>query len=269
VKYWDWHVDCRPQPPQNLKLELPPPRTSDQDRTHVRALNGPEPNLFEGLQVLAIDDDHRILGMIERTLTSSGCEVVVTTSGHEGVKKASSRDFDIILLDGMMPDLPGVDVARQLRTLEVATPILMVTGVTRPDFLISALDAGADDFLNKPYNTRELEARIMALVRRSRSTYEVTRGRVKVDGMRSTVVIDDIEVRLTSLQLRILSELLRANSEFVTHAQLLASVWDIDFDPGTNLVYTHIANIRRKLEDQGLTHLIETSRGKGYRLNLE
>ena len=218
------------------------------------------------VRVLVVDDDPHVLKLLEAILGPAGLEVDSCLTGEEGLERALPGGYDVIVLDALLPGMSGLDVARELRRAGRTTPIIMLTGVTSTDFLVEALEAGADDFVRKPFNSRELKARIRASSRRGKVVPLVEVGGVRIDPLRRTLAMGQVEVRLTALEARILMELGAQSGEFVTREELLLAVWGIDFDPGTNLVYSHIANIRRKLEGSGLGHLIESTRGRGYRL---
>jgi two-component system, OmpR family, response regulator len=220
------------------------------------------------LRVLAVDDDRNILELLGRVLAPEGVDLDPVETGREAVDLAMDGRYAVILLDAVLPDLPGLDVARALRAGGCSTPILMLTGLRGTDFLVEALDAGADDFLTKPFRAKELAARVRALSRRGMVVPTVTVGRITIDPLERTLTTGDRTIRLTGVELRLILELASAPGDFMTREHLLSAVWRIDFDTGTNLVYTHINNIRGKLLEQGIEGIIETSRGQGYRLDV-
>lgn len=199
-------------------------------------------------------------------LEPRGFYVDCCATGEEGPRKALPGGYDVMVLNAVLPGIHGLEVAKKLRDAGRMIPILMLTGNNTTDFLVQALEAGADDFLGKPFESKELQARVRALSRRGKVVPHVEIGPLLIDPLRRTLSARDQEVRLTGIELRILLALVSAEGEYVSHSELMGTVWDLDFDPGTNLVYSHITNLRRKLGEFDLGHMIDSSRGDGYRI---
>ena len=231
--------------------------------------SGPEGMDGAPARILVVDDEDALRRLLREYLESNGFQVEEAPDGADALTIARGRIFDAIILDLMLPDMSGHEVVDEMRNEGVTTPILMLTGHREDDLVVKALEAGCDDFLGKPVQMAELQARIKALVRRSGLPQPVSAGPIRLDPLRHRAGIGDKEVRLTKVEFLILVTLVDARGDFVSREDLLRDVWQMDFDPGTNLVYTHVANLRQKLSDAGLTDLLETVRGKGYRAVLD
>ncbi len=217
-------------------------------------------------RILVVDDDVSLLKALLSMLEKGGFTVECCTTGEDALERARAGRFDAIVLDAILPGIHGLDVATALRDGGCTTPILMLTGVTETDFLVEALSMGADDFVGKPFRARELEARIRALIRRGRVVPQLQVGPFLIHPLERTVNNGDDSLRLTGMEMRILLALVSAEGDYVSHDDLLTKIWGMDFDPGTNLVYTHITNLRRKLGRLGAESMIQSSRGQGYRV---
>lgn len=222
----------------------------------------------ERLQVLIVDDNPAVRDVLREYLEAKGFEVEVAGDGEEAMEKIGSYIYDAIVLDLMLPGISGHEVTRSLRDEGVTTPVLMVTGADTEGVLSESLDSGSDDFIQKPFDFAEMEARLRALIRRSRYAGAFGAGGIRLDFRRQRATIGEAEIRLTKVEFLILDALIRARGDFVSREDLLRQVWQMDFDPGTNLVYTHVANLRNKLTEHGVDSIMEAERGKGYRVIL-
>ena len=207
---------------------------------------------------------------VRRGLGELGHNVVRPTMGPTRCTCCRPEQFDIAVLDRMLPGLDGLSVVRRVRAADIEMPVLMLTALGRIEDRVSGLEAGADDYLVKPFAFSELAARINALCRR-RPLQPVAptlehRGTVRMDLLSAQVRRDGEAVQLQPREFRLLEELLRNGGRVVTRTMLLERVWNYHFDPQTNIVETHISRLRAKLNEGGKADVIETVRGVGYRM---
>lgn len=221
------------------------------------------------MRILIAEDDAETAGFVERGLGELGHVVLAVGDGADALHAGLSEDFDLIILDRMLPQLDGLSVLRRLRAAGVVAPALMLTALGRIEDRVDGLDAGADDYLVKPFAFSELAARLNALARRSSPANVETRlsaGGIEIDLLRREVRRDGKLIALQPREFRVLEELMRHPGEFVTRTMLLERVWDFHFDPQTKIVETHMSRLRAKLNEGGLDDPIETRRGVGYRV---
>jgi two-component system response regulator MprA len=219
------------------------------------------------MRVLVIEDDDAVRGAIRRALLLGGYEVLQAPSGEEGLLSAANDVPDAIVLDLGLPDIDGVAVCRTLRTGGNRTPILMLTARAAIEDRVEGLEAGADDYLVKPYDVRELQARLRAIMRRH---VDGSDGRLlrfadlELDPDAHAARIGDRQVELTRTEYQLL-ELLMLNPRRVLSSDLIYDrVWGYDFGPGGNALRVYIGYLRRKLEADGEQRLIQTVHGVGY-----
>ena len=220
------------------------------------------------MQLLLIEDDASVARGIRKGLEREGYCVAVAPTGSAGLAMARDGDHDVIILDVMLPDQTGFDVAAVLRSEGCATPILMLTALASTDDVVHGLDAGADDYLTKPFELDELRARVRALTRRTQasSAGALRFADIEVDTTARRVLRGGKPIRLTKLEYQVLLALIQRPGETVSRRELLEGVWGINFDPHTRLVDVHVANLRKKLEASGGGRVISTVRMVGYRL---
>lgn len=214
-----------------------------------------------------MEDDRPLAASVRRGLEESDCAVDVVHDGEDAVAGAIATTYDVIVLDVMLPSLDGFGVCRELRARRIRTPVLMLTGRDAVDDRVRGLDAGADDYLVKPFALRELVARIRALARRhlpDRSA-SLRAGDVVLDTAAHLLRVGERRIELTAKEYAILEYLLLNRGRLVTRSQILESVWDYEFDGGRNLIEVYIGRIRRKLGEAGAGQPIVTVRGAGYR----
>jgi len=218
------------------------------------------------LKLLVIDDDRLLADFIRQGLEEDGFVVDVAHRGGEGRTLALVHDYDALIVDVMLPDVVGYDLVRELRVRERTTPVLMLTSKQGSEDVVHGLDAGADDYLTKPFALDVLRARVRALLRRGGAT------RVEAPSFRG-VVLDRAThqalyqgkpLRLTPKEHRLLSHFLMRPERAVTRSELLEKVWDLQFDPGSNVVDVHVARLRGKLKQTDVD--LVTIRGAGYML---
>ncbi|WP_338468178.1 response regulator transcription factor [Novosphingobium sp. ZN18A2] len=221
------------------------------------------------MRILVAEDEPETAQFVANGLREHGHNVLLASSGPDALHFGLTEDLDLMILDRMLPELDGLSVLRRLRAAEIMAPAIMLTALGRIEDRIEGLDAGADDYLVKPFAFGELFARVNALSRRAAPQEAVTRlvaGPIEMDLLRREVRRDGAPVTLQPREFRVLEELMRHPGEFVTRTMLLERVWDFHFDPQTKIVETHISRLRSKLNEGGLPDVIETVRGVGYRM---
>jgi two-component system, OmpR family, response regulator MprA len=227
-----------------------------------------EPELRD-VRILVIEDDDAVRAAVRRALLLGGYEVLQAPTGEEGILKAQSDVPDAIILDLGLPDIDGMQVARTLRTSGNRTPILMLTARDAIDDRVDGLEAGADDYLVKPYDVRELQARLRAIMRRHVDGGD---GRVlrfaelALDPDLHAATIGDRVIELTRTEYQLLELLMFNPRRVLPHSLIYDRVWGYDFGPSSNALRVYIGYLRRKLEDAGARSVIHTVRGVGYAL---
>ncbi|WP_194745201.1 response regulator transcription factor [Thermaurantiacus tibetensis] len=222
------------------------------------------------MRILLIEDDPVTAAYVANGLREEGHVVDHLADGREGLALAMEDRHDILVVDRMLPGLDGLSLVRALRAARILTPALFLTAVGGIDDRIEGLKAGGDDYLVKPFAFGELSARIEAIARRPRAVTEETVLRaadLEMDLVRRRVTRAGVEIDLLPREFALLEHLLRRKGRVQTRTMLLESVWDIRFDPGTNVVETHISRLRAKVDRPFGRELIQTVRGAGYRLD--
>ena len=222
------------------------------------------------MKILIAEDDLETAGFIAHALDELGHVVLTADTGPDALHLAATEELDVIILDRMLPGLDGLTILRRLRAADIHTPVLLLTALGRIEDRVEGLDAGADDYLVKPFAFSELAARINALRRRPPVNPEPTRlehGPLMLDRLKREVRRDGQPIMLQPREYQLLEELMRGEDRVVTRTMLLERVWGYHFDPQTNIVDTHISRLRTKLNEGGKDDLIETVRGAGYRMH--
>ncbi len=222
-------------------------------------------------RILLIEDDGQIADYIARGLDEEGFVVDRADNGRDGLFMATDREFDVVVLDRMLPAMDGLSLLKAMRAAEVDTPVLMLSALGSTDDRVSGLTAGADDYLGKPFSFAELLARLQVLVRRRTGTPRMQDtvlrcADLELDRLSRVVRRGGRKIALQPREFRLLEYLLLHLGEVVTRTMLLEAVWDFHFDPGTNVIDVHISRLRRKIDDGEDTMLFHTVRGAGYRL---
>jgi DNA-binding response OmpR family regulator len=220
------------------------------------------------MKVLVVEDDRKVAGFIEQGLREEGYVVDIAADGEEATMLAHVYQYDVVLLDVVLPKKNGFQVAQELRREGRNTPILMLTSRDAVEDIVRGLDSGADDYLSKPFRFDELLARIRALVRRGGAErLEVLRyGPLTLDRLRHIALANEKPLDLTPKEFQLLEYFLLHPEEVVRRTQLLEKVWDMHFDPESNVVDVHVGNLRRKLMLACGGQLIQTVRGVGFSL---
>lgn len=218
------------------------------------------------LKLLVVEDDRMFAELIRRGLKEEGYTVDLAGDVAEARSLAAAHDYDAILLDVVLPDGTGFQLAEMLRQQGRTTPILMVTGNDTTEDKVRGLDLGADDYLTKPFDVTELKARVRALARRGGAQRQETLSLagVVVDRMAHRATVDGRKVDLTPKEFSLLAYLLLHAESVVTRTELLEKVWDFHFDPGSNVVDVHIARLRGKLRRHDARARLATVRGTGF-----
>jgi DNA-binding response OmpR family regulator len=222
------------------------------------------------VKILVVEDDRKVAGFIEQGLREEGYAVDVAPDGEEGTMLAHVYDYDVIILDVMMPKKTGLQVASELRREGRGTPILMLTARDNTEDIVRGLDVGADDYLTKPFKFDELLARVRALVRRggAKRTELLTYGPLELDRLKHKVHVKGKPLDLSPKEFHLLEHFLLRPEDVVRRTELLEKVWDMHFDPESNVVDVHVGNLRRKLKKAAEMDLIVTVRGVGFKLAL-
>jgi two-component system OmpR family response regulator len=222
------------------------------------------------MRVLLIEDDPDTADYVTKGLEEEGHTIDHTSDGRDGVSQAMSDEYDILIVDRMLPGLDGLAIVKGLRTAGRRVPIIFLTALGGVDDRVDGLDAGGDDYLTKPFAFSELLARVNALARRPHLKGEETRlkvGDLALDLISRTVVRAGTEIELQPREFRLLEVLMRNKGRVVTRTMLLERVWNFHFDPKTSVVETHISRLRSKIDRPFPTELIHTIRGSGYSLH--
>ncbi|MDX2288438.1 MAG: response regulator transcription factor [Hyphomicrobiaceae bacterium] len=221
------------------------------------------------MKVLVVEDDRETANYIKSGLEEQGHVVDAAGNGRDGLFLAAGEKYDIIIIDRRLPELDGLSIVKTLRAAGVRTPVIFLTTMTGVRDRVEGLEAGADDYLLKPFAFSELIARLNALVRRpamSDMPAVLRAGDLEMDLVARKVSRAGHDVHLQPREFRLLEFLMRHAGRVVTRTMLLEAVWDFHFDPKTNIVETHVSRLRSKLDDADGESIIETVRGSGYRL---
>lgn len=221
------------------------------------------------MKLLVLEDDKDIGEWVRDGLTRAGHTVDLVTNGKDALVAATTRDFDVLILDRMVPELDGLSVLKAIRAAQNTTPVIFLTALSDIDDRVEGLQSGADDYLSKPFAMTELEARVAALGRRAtpNATPEVTKltvADVTLDLLKQTCTRRGQPIDLNGKEFRLLEALMRAKGRIQTRNMLLEKVWDMNFDPTTSVVETHMSRLRSKIEKPFGDTFIRTIRGAGY-----
>ena len=222
------------------------------------------------MRVLVVEDEQRIADFIRKGLSEQGYAVDIAYDGDEALHWVDVAEFDVIVLDVMLPVRDGIEVCRTLRERGLRTPILMLTARDAIEDRVRGLDSGADDYLVKPFAFAELMARLRALTRREPAAKGTVLqvGDLGLDTSTREVSREGEHVELTTKEYALLEYLMRHPNQVLTRTMIAEHVWNYDFDNATNVIDVHIRNLRRKIDDPFPTKLIHTVRGAGYRISV-
>ncbi len=219
------------------------------------------------MRILVVEDETRLADLLRRGLTEEGHAVDLAADGEEALAWVDVGAYDAIVLDIMLPGVDGLEVCRQLRRQRARMPILLLTARDSVADRVQGLDAGADDYLVKPFAFAELTARLRALARRPAETHDpvLAAGGVRLDPAARRVWRENEEIQLPNKEFRILEYLMRHPNRVLTRPMIAEHIWDYDFPNVTNVIDVHVRQLRRQLQDPYPGGLIETVRGAGYR----
>jgi DNA-binding response OmpR family regulator len=221
------------------------------------------------VKILVIEDEKKINSLLRKGLESHGLVVDTAQNGDEGYLLATTRPYDVLVLDIMLPGRDGLSILRNLRERKLPLPVILLTARSELNERIEGLNLGADDYLTKPFFIEELVARIHAVVRRAsgaaQSLLEVADLRMNL--LTREVRRGDTPIDLTPREFALLEHLMRSPGRVLTRVQICEQVWDYHFDPGTNLVDVYVQRLRKKIDGNASLKLVETIRGVGYRIS--
>ncbi len=225
------------------------------------------------MKLLLIEDEPQIANLVKAGLEREGYAVDWVADGLNGEKRIElyHGDYDLVILDLMLPGKDGIEITKHVRGKGITTPILILTAKSYVDDKVSALDGGADDYLTKPFDFKELLSRIRTLLRRPKEklNIELQCGDIVLNPASRKVTLAGKEVKLTLKEFGILEYLMRHPNKVVTRDDILFNVWDFHFDSFSNVVDVHINHLRKKINKGKKRNFLETIRGVGYRINAE
>ena len=225
-------------------------------------------------RILIVEDDDQLADYIAHGFAEANFTVDRASDGRNGLFHATDSEYDVVILDRMLPGIDGISVLKAIRAAGVATPVICLSALGTTDDRIEGLSAGADDYLGKPFSFAELLARVQALQRRGVMAAQPVQSvlhcaDLELDRLSRQVRRGARKVPLQPREFRLLEYLMMHSGEVVTRTMLLEAVWDYHFDPGTNVIDVHISRLRRKIDDGEMQPLLHTVRGAGYRLASE
>ncbi len=218
------------------------------------------------MRILVVEDEKKVASFIKKGLEEEYFAADIALDGKEGMKMATTEEYDAIIMDIMLPYIDGISLLKEIRKREIVTPVLMLTVKDSLKDKVEGLDAGADDYLTKPFAFEELIARIRALLRRNENTKtsKLKVGDLLLDLQTHKVIRENQEIILTPKEYAILEYLMRNSNKVVSRTKLIEHVYDYHFDPETNIIDVYINKVRSKVDTNFKTPLIHTIRGIGY-----
>jgi len=222
------------------------------------------------MRVLLVEDDLALQGQLLNSLTKKGYAVDATGNGTDALYLGSEYPIDVAIIDLGLPDMSGMDVIKQLRSKGFGFPILILTARTRWEEKVEGLEAGADDYLVKPFHTEELLARMNALIRRSVgvSTPQLIHGPIKLDTAKQQVFVNDVAIELTAYEYKMLEYMMLHSGKVISKTRITEHIYDQDFDRDSNVIEVFVGRLRKKLDPSDQLKPIETLRGRGYRFSI-
>lgn len=222
------------------------------------------------MRVLVVEDDQALQKQLVNKLTEKGFAVDATDNGANALYLGSEYPIDVAIIDLGLPDMSGMDVIKQLRAKDINFPILILTARTRWEEKVEGLEAGADDYLVKPFHTEELLARMNALIRRSAgiATPQLICGAIQLDTNAQQVVVEGIPVELTAYEYKMLEYMMLHSGRVISKTEITEHIYDQDFDRDSNVIEVFVGRLRKKLDPNDKHQPIETLRGRGYRFSI-
>lgn len=223
------------------------------------------------MRLLVAEDDSRLLMQLDSLLQTQGYSVDLADDGNKALFQLQEVNYDLAIIDIGLPLMDGFDVIRGARKNDISTPILILTARDRWQEKVEGLDAGADDYLTKPFHNEELLARVKALIRRAsgQANSQITLGPITLDMSLQEVRVNDTPLVLTAYEYKVMEYLMLNPSKVVSKSELTEHIYDQDFDLDSNVIEVFVGRLRKKLDPDGSIKPIETLRGRGYRLNRE
>ena len=219
------------------------------------------------MKILLVEDDKGIVRFVKKGLIENSYAVDVAFDGEEGLSLALHRNYDLIILDILLPEMDGREALRRLRKMEIQTPVIFLTAKDSENDIVQGLNLGADDYITKPFSFNELLARIRALLRRGKmvsppSVLQIANLTLDVEGHR--VLRDKMKIELTPKEYALLEFLMRHPGQITTRTMIAEKVWDYHFDSGTNVIDVHVSHLRNKIDKDFEPKLLHTVKGVGY-----
>lgn len=221
------------------------------------------------MRILLIEDESKLAKFIERGLKEEGYQITVQPNGSQGTETAAIQQFDLILLDIMLPGQSGFEVLKNLREFAIETPVIFMSALSESDHVIKGLDLGATDYIKKPFDFEELKARIRNATRKTSSS-RASRLEIedlKVDLINREVSRAGMDIELSKREFSLLQLLLQNVNRVVSKTEITEKIWDVQFDMSSNVVEVHLHQLRKKLDHKHEHKLIETKVGFGYRIS--
>ena len=223
------------------------------------------------MKILVVEDEKKIASFIRKGMEAAGFVVEVSHHGDEGYTLATTRPYEAVVLDIMLPGRDGLSILRNLRDRKMAVPVILLTARGELNERLEGLNLGADDYLTKPFHIEELIARVHAVTRRAAGTSQSV---LAVADLQMNLLTRDVtrageSIELTAREFSLLEHLMRSPGRVLTRVEICERVWDYNFDPGTNLVDVYVQRLRKKVDGDAAQKLIETIRGVGYRIKAD
>ena len=219
------------------------------------------------MKILLLEDDKTVARFIEKGLKETNYIVEAVFDGEEGLHRALSQSYDLIILDVMLPKIDGWEILKSIRKKQVKTPVIFLTAKDTKEDIVKGLELGADDYLVKPFSFVELLARIRALIRRDKKDIELSQftvGDLTLDLINRRAHRADKTIELSNKEFLLLEYLMRNNGQILTRTMILENIWGYNFDTGSNIIDVHINHLRRKIDKDCQPKLIHTIKGMGY-----
>ncbi len=220
------------------------------------------------MKLLVVEDEPTLLSVIRKGLSENNNDVSVAMDGRTALEMIQDHTFDVVILDIMLPEINGIEICRRLRASKNFVPILLLTALGTTENVVTGLNAGADDYLSKPFKFSELEARISALARRANQDNKpndiITIDDLEIDGRSKSVKREGDIITLTAKEFKLLYFLAKNSGTILSREKILDNVWDINFDMNTNVVDVYINYLRKKIDKPYQSNLIQTIKGLGY-----
>ena len=219
------------------------------------------------MKILLVEDDKDIARFVKKGLLENSFSVDVALDGEEGLQLALYRNYDLIVLDIMLPKMDGFEVLKRMRGMEIQTPVIFLTAKDSESDIVQGLNSGADDYLTKPFSFNELLARIQAILRRGKmvshpSALQIANLVLEVDGHR--VFRDKMKIELTPKEYALLEFFMRHPGQIITRTMISEKIWDYHFDTSTNVIDVHVSHLRNKIDKDFEPKLLHTVKGVGY-----